>query len=125
MGGGGFSMEPDNPLLDLYILRQANCDRPRICFLCPGGDETAYAYRFFVAFARHDCRPTHLSLFKPCTADIGAMLLEQDVIYVGGGNTRSMLALWREWSLDRHLRAAWERGAVLAGVSAGAICWFE
>ena len=52
-------------------------------------------------------------------------MLEQDAIFVGGGNTRSMLAVWREWELDRHLRAAWEAGIVLGGASAGSICWFE
>jgi peptidase E len=125
MGGGGFSMEPDNPLMDRYILRQARRERPQVCFLCPGPDESQYAYRFFSAFANHDCRPAHLSLFKPFTADVDGFLQTQDVVYVGGGNTRSMLAVWREWSLDRSLRQAWEVGAVLAGCSAGALCWFE
>jgi peptidase E len=125
MGGGGFSMEPDNPLMDRYVLQHARGERPRVCFLCPGPDETQYAYRFFAAFAKHDCRPVHLSLFRPSTADIEDLLMNQDVIYVGGGNTRSMLAVWREWSLDRYLRRAWEAGAVLAGPSAGALCWFE
>jgi peptidase E len=125
IGGGGFSLEPDNPLMDRYVLRQARCERPRVCFLCPGPDESQYAYRFFSAFAKLDCRPMHLSLFKPFTADIDSFIQTQDVIYVGGGNTRSMLAVWREWSLDRYLRQAWESGAVLAGCSAGALCWFE
>ena len=125
MGGGGFSMEPDNPQMDQYVLRHARNDRPRVLFLCPGGDETSYAYKFFAAFSKFNCRPAHLSLFRPSMADLEELLLSQDVIYVGGGNTRSMLALWREWSLDRYLRRAWEAGAVLAGLSAGAICWFE
>ena len=72
-----------------------------------------------------DCRATHLSLVQPPTADLAAFVLEQDAIYVGGGNTRSLLALWREWGLDVALRAAYERGTVLGGISAGMICWFE
>jgi peptidase E len=72
-----------------------------------------------------DAVPSHLSLFRPPTADLESFLLEKDVIYVGGGNTKSMLALWRAWGLDAILRKAWEQGVVLAGLSAGAICWFE
>jgi peptidase E len=64
-------------------------------------------------------------LFRPSTADLETYLLAQNVIYVGGGNTRSMLALWREWGLDAILRKAYEAGVVLAGMSAGANCWFE
>ena len=51
--------------------------------------------------------------------------MTQDVIYVGGGNTKSMLAVWRDWDLPRPLRRAWMNGTVLAGISAGAICWFR
>ncbi|GGP22645.1 hypothetical protein GCM10010970_26460 [Silvimonas iriomotensis] len=69
--------------------------------------------------------PSHLSLFRNNVADIEAHLLAQDVIYVGGGNTKSMLAVWREWGVDQLLHTALQRGVVLAGTSAGAICWFE
>ncbi len=126
MGGGGFSMEPDNLALDDYILKQASRPRPRVCFLATAsGDAESYDLKFYAAFARLDCRPSTLSLFRPHTADLKSFLLEQDVIYVGGGNTKSMLALWREWGLDAILRQALENGIILAGISAGAICWFE
>ena len=62
---------------------------------------------------------------QPPTADLASFVLEQDAIYVGGGNTRSLLALWREWQLDTALRTAYERGVVMGGISAGMICWFE
>src|SRR5262249_40021418 len=71
------------------------------------------------------CRPSWLSLFQPHTSYIESYLMEQDIIYVGGGNTKSMLALWREWKLDTILRKAGDNGTVLAGISAGANCWFE
>jgi peptidase E len=71
------------------------------------------------------CAPTQLSLFKPPTADLRAFVQEQDIFYVGGGSTRNLLVLWREWGLDTMLREAWEKGAVLAGISAGSLCWFE
>jgi peptidase E len=126
MGGGGFSEEPDNPALDRYVLGLVERERPRVCFLgTASGDAQSYLDRFYGAFLALDCRPTHLSLFKPSTADFRSFLLDQDVIYVGGGNTKSMLALWREWGVDAILREAWRAGIVLAGVSAGSICWFE
>jgi peptidase E len=125
MGGGGFSME-ETPALDRYVVAQARSERPKVCFLGQAGGESAdYTLRFYRAFQALRCIPTHLSLFSPHTADIEGFLLEQDVIYVGGGNTKSMLALWREWELDRILLKAATEGTVLAGISAGAICWFE
>lgn len=125
LGGGGFSMEPDNLALDSYILAQARRKRPRVCFLpTASGDSFRYIAGFYTAFTRLDCQPTHLSLFGR-TPDLGALIGEQDVIYVGGGNTKSMLAVWREWGLPKLLREAWQGGTLLAGISAGAICWFE
>lgn len=126
MGGGGFSMEPDNPLLDQYVLDQSGKPCPKICFLPHAVDDaTRYALNFYHAFSKLNCRPTWLSLFAPHTADLESFLLAQDVIYVGGGNTKSMIALWREWGLDAILRKAYDAGIVLAGISAGANCWFE
>lgn len=126
MGGGGFSMEPDNPALDQYVIKQTNVERPKVCFLSQAsGEARDYIINFYNAFSKLDCRPSHLSLFQPHTADIRGFLLEQQVIYVGGGNTRSMLALWREWGMDKMLREALEAGVLLAGISAGANCWFE
>jgi peptidase E len=126
LGGGGFSMEPENLALDQYILQQTGKARPRVCFFPHATDDAVrYVRNFYEAFTRLDVRPTALSLFNPPTADLESFLLEQDVIYVGGGNTKSMLALWREWSLDHILRKAYESGIILAGISAGAICWFE
>jgi len=125
MGGGGFSMEPDNPALDLYVLAQTRKRNPSICFLATAtGDADGYIERFYDAFKAHRCRPTHAPLFRR-TPDLKQLLLTQDVIYVGGGNTKSMLAVWRDWDIPRLLRRAWSTGTVLAGISAGAICWFK
>ena len=126
MGGGGFSMEPDNLALDRYVLNQTSTKRPAICFIpTASGDADSYILNFYKAFSTLDCLPTFLSLFRLPTADLESYLLAQNVIYVGGGNTRSMLALWREWGVDAILRKAYEAGIILAGVSAGANCWFE
>jgi dipeptidase E len=125
LGGGGFSMEPDNPLLDEYLLAQTGKPSPAVCFLpTASGDADGYIVKFYEAFGRLPCQPTHLSLFRP-PKDLEAFVLAQDAVYVGGGNTKSMLALWREWGLDRMLRQAWRQGVVLGGLSAGSICWFE
>lgn len=126
MGGGGFSMEPDNLALDRYILEQVGRPRPKICFLPQASAESRdYVTNFYTAFTQLDARPSWLSLFQVKDPEFEKTLLDQDVIYVGGGNTRSMLALWREWGWDALLRRALENGVILAGISAGAICWFE
>ena len=126
MGGGGFSMEPENLLLDKYILAQVKSDLPKICFVpTASGDQINYMERFYKAFKTLPCQPSHLSLFEPEFTDLESFVLEQEVIYVGGGNTRNMLVLWKEWGLDTVLKKAYEKGVILAGLSAGSICWFE
>lgn len=119
-------MEPDNPLLDEYILNQSNQKKPKICFIpTASGDSEDYINRYYRFFQRQNCIPTHLPLFKLDSRDFEAILLNQDIIYVGVGSTKSMMAVWREWGVDAVLKQAWEKGVILAGVSAGAICWFE
>jgi peptidase E len=129
MGGGGFSMEPDNPLLDDHVLDLARAnhdrDRPRVCFLpTASGDAPTYVAQFYAAFARRS-EATHLDLFKRTIDDVEAFLIDQDVVYVGGGNTENMLAVWRVHGVDRALRLAWQAGTVMTGLSAGSLCWFE
>lgn len=126
LGGGGFSMEPDNPLLDLYILKQAKKAKPKICFIpTASGDSDNYISRYYNFFNQQDCKPSHLSLFEPLTRELESCILEKDIVYVGGGNTKNLLALWKEWGLDAILRKAWDEGVILAGLGAGSICWFE
>ena len=126
MGGGGFSMEPENLLLDRFVLSCAAVPEPKVCFVgTASGDAQTYVDKFYAAFRTLPCAPSDLSLFKPPTADLRSFVLEQDVIYVGGGNTRNLLVLWREWGLDSILREAWLSGVVMAGISAGSICWFQ
>lgn len=126
LGGGGFSMEPSNPLLDSYILKQANKATPQICFIpTASGDSDNYISRYFNFFNQLDCKPSHLSLYKPPTRDLESFILEKDIVYVGGGNTKNLLALWKEWGVDEILRKAWNHGVILTGLSAGSICWFE
>ena len=128
MGGGGFTMEPVGGALDELVLGLTPRPVPRICFLpTASGDPNEQIARFHAAFADRPCEPTHLSLFRlgQHPVDLRTHLLEQDLIYVGGGSMRNMLAIWRAHGLDEILREAWEHGTVLAGLSAGAMCWFE
>jgi len=118
-------MEPENLTLDRYVLAQARRPEPTVTFVpTASGDADSYIVRFYTAFAGLPCRPSHLPLFRR-TPDLRAYVLTQDVIYVGGGNTKSMLAVWHAWGLPALLQEAWASGIILAGISAGAICWFE
>ena len=125
IGGGGFYRDSENLALERYIVQQTGTAGTRVAFVPTASAEPdSYLVSFYTAFLKLGCRPSHLSFFKR-TPDLRALLLNQDVIFVGGGNTRSMLAVWREWGVPEILREAWESGIVLTGVSAGAICWFE
>lgn len=132
MGGGGFSSDPENPLLDDFVLSLARRSPARVCFLpTAGGDAAAYVARFYRALSAR-CVATDLTLVasslprRPAsTAELADFVAEQDVFYVGGGSTLHLLSLWRAHGLDRLLREAWLGGALLCGVSAGMNCWFQ
>lgn len=127
MGGGGFSMEPDNALLDDFVLSLADgSNKPRVCFVpTASGDAEAYVEMFLGAFPASRADVSVLSLFRREHLDLRSFLLSQDVVYVGGGNTLNLLAVWRSHGLDEVLREAYHAGIVLAGLSAGMNCWFE
>jgi dipeptidase E len=125
MGGGSFSVEPEGSALDAYVLTLAGKPRPKICFVpTASGDSPVYITKFYEAFSDR-AAATHLGLFGRPRTDMASVLASQDIIYVGGGNTANMLAVWRVHGVDRMMREAWERGVILTGVSAGMICWFE
>ncbi|HET6629500.1 MAG TPA: peptidase E [Woeseiaceae bacterium] len=125
--GGCFFVEPwQEPLLQRHLLSLAGVPVPRICFLgTANGDNPADIEQFYRQMGRHACRPSHLKLFEPHTDRFRAWFLEHDIIYVGGGATRNLMALWEEWGIVAALHDAWQAGVVLAGTSAGSICWFE
>jgi len=124
MGGGGFSTEPENPLLDDYVLGLTRARRPKVCFVpTASGDAESYILRFVEAF-QDKAVPSFLRLFDRDGRDLRSFVLDQDVIYVGGGSTANLLAVWRVHGLDAILREAWNQGVVLCGISAGANCWF-
>lgn len=126
IGGGGFGGSQKNLAMERYLIQQTKKTSPKVCFLPQASSEAQeYIVRFYEAFTSLGALPSWISLFGRVEDGWKEKLLEQDLIFVGGGNTRSMLALWREWGMDQVLLEAYKRGIVLAGVSAGAICWFE
>jgi dipeptidase E len=126
VGGGGFSHASSTLSLERYILNLTSKAAPRVAFLPQASKEDpVYISKFLEKFVELGALPSWVSLFGRVEDTWAEKLLSQDVIYVGGGNTRSMLALWREWGVDRVLKQAYEKGIILCGVSAGAICWFE
>jgi dipeptidase E len=124
---GGAIFEGDGARrLQRFILSLAGADLPRVCFLPTAtGDNPESVARFYRAAAGLDCRPSDLPLFRREVADLRSFLLAQDVIWVAGGNTANMLAIWRVHGVDAILREAWDQGVVLCGSSAGMNCWFE
>jgi peptidase E len=113
------------PLIEHAISLAGSPERPRICHLGTAqGDSLNGIAGYYRAFAGSDVRASHLELFSmPNVPDVRAHLLAQDVIWVGGGSVANLLAVWRVHRLDEIMRECWEAGVVLAGVSAGSICW--
>ena len=122
---GGGTLAETGPLLR-FLLGLAGRERPRVCFVpTASGDAEPYVANFYRAFSELDCVPSDLTLFDRKHQELAPFVREQDVFYVGGGNTANLLAVWRTHGLDGLLREAYERGAVLSGTSAGMNCWFE
>lgn len=126
-------MEPDNPLLDDFILSLAPKKPAKICFIpTASADSAFYLVKFYRAFTGRAI-PTDLTIFESAslprqpayTSELARFVAQQDIIYVGGGNTANLLSIWRVHGLDRILYQAWRKGVILCGVSAGMICWFR
>ena len=125
IGGGGFGREIKDLKIEKYIVDQSKAKTPKICFIPTAtGDDQAYIDTFYKAFNSLGCKTSHINFFKR-TINLKEHILDQDIIYVGGGNTKSMLAVWKEWQLDKILFEAYNNKIIMSGVSAGAICWFK
>ena len=124
IGGGGFGRSNSSYLIEEYILNLSEKKSPKICFLPTAtGDDDSYIVRFYSIFTRLNCKPSHIEFFKR-TTNIKNHIMEQDIVFVGGGNTKSMLSIWNEWGMSELLKNAYNEGVIMSGVSAGAICWF-
>ena len=125
IGGGGFGRHPGVGTIEKYILQQSDKEKPNICFIPTAtGDSDSYKVSYYATLNKLNCNPTHLDFFKR-TPNLEELIKNQDIIFVGGGNTKSMLSVWKEWGLDTILKKAYLEGTIMSGVSAGAICWFE
>jgi aminopeptidase N len=125
IGGGGFGRNPKHNKIEKYILEQSETEIPNIVFIpTASAEDKEYIVNFYSCFSKLNCEPNHITFFQR-TPRLDGTINKADVIYVGGGNTKSMLAVWREWKLDKLLLKAYNKGKMLCGVSAGAICWFE
>jgi aminopeptidase N len=125
IGGGGFGRNPSDRKIEQYIVNQQDKKHPNVCFIPTAtGDNDAYKVNFYDVFTKLECNPTHIDFFKR-TMDLKEHIKKQDIIFVGGGNTKSMLAVWKDWGLDSLLEEAYKNGVIMCGVSAGAICWFN
>jgi dipeptidase E len=116
------------PTLDELVLELTGVPRPRVCLLpTAGGDSEHQIRRFYEAYQDRLCEPTHISLFRlgRHPVPLREHLLSQDAIYVGGGSMVNLLAIWKAQDIHHILREAWHNGIVLAGLSAGSMCWFE
>jgi peptidase E len=126
--GGGMLMPRDSaPLQVKYAMELTGRPRPKLCVLNTAvGDDPGAYLRVYDRLAETPARVRHLALFPmPNVADPEDLLMSQDVIFVGGGSVANMVAVWRVHRIDEILRKAWQAGIVLAGSSAGGICWFE
>ena len=125
IGGGGFGRSLGSLEIEKYIISLINKKRPKICFIpTASGDSSLYKLNFYRAFSKLDCITSHIDFFSR-TENLEDKVFAQDIIYVRGGNTKSMLAVWKEWNLHEILQNAYDKGIVMSGVSAGAICWFD
>jgi len=129
VGGGAFEPPTRAGLLEDHWLALARAvsgrDRPRVCFIgTASGDDRTFIDQFHEVFTAA-ADTSHLALFERTVEDVEGFLLGHDAVYVGGGNTASMLAVWRAHGVDGALRRAHEAGVLLAGGSAGGLCWFE
>jgi len=125
IGGGGFGRSPQNPIIEDYIVKLSPARKPKVSFFPTASAENKdYVENFYKAFSKLNCAPNFISLFQN-TSDLNNIIDNSDIIYIGGGNTKSMLAVFKEWDLDQMLLKAYKEGKILCGVSAGAICWFE
>ena len=125
IGGGGFGRNLGSLKIEKYIISLANKNRPKICFIpTASGDNDLYKLNCYRDFSKLNCITSHIDLFSR-TENLEEKVFKQDIIYVGGGNTKSMIAVWKEWDLHKILIKAYKNGIVMSGVSAGAICWFE
>lgn len=128
LGGHEFRSRSAERAIVRHLLELTRVENPRVCLLpTASGDPQQSITEFYSVLDRFDCRPSHVSLFRMERewVNLRDHLLEQDLIYAAGGSMLNLVAIWRAHGLAEIMREAWEKGILLAGQSAGAMCWFE
>ncbi len=131
--GGGEIGRPGYPVetteIDLHIKKLTGKECPKLCFIPTASEDSElYIKTVHEHFgSRIGCSVSAIELInkKYSISELEDIIFSSDIIYVGGGNTKKMLKLWKEKSLDRILKEAWLKNILLSGLSAGAICWFR
>ena len=124
-GGAGFWCGREGLALDRYVLALTGKPRPRVCYLATAAGDSAEFIQGFYDHIGPLAEATHLPLFLPPFRDPAETLLAQDVIYVSGGSTSNMLAVWRLHGIDQRRLRAVDSGTLRYGSSAGGLCWFD
>lgn len=125
-GGGYYGPKGGHNKILLEVLKTTKKRFPKICLIpTASGDRPDGIQNFIEVINKMGAHPNYLSLYAIPTRDLESWLLDFDVIYISGGNTKNLIALWREWDLDKILIKALHAGVVISGASAGANCWFE
>lgn len=123
---GGGEVGGNNPWNDLYVIAQSQKKLPKVCLLPTASSDNRGLINYFMqSYDRYPCVPSYLELFSPSVRDLEGFIMDQDIIVVTGGQSKSMLGIWREWGVDKYLKKAYDNGTIMSGGSAGAVCWFE
>jgi peptidase E len=128
IGGGGFFPQDweKQSLFPEYLMKLSAAKRPKICWLGPASGENSNSFsQFQLGWEPYPVEVHHFSIYLPQTLDFVDYLMGMDIVFVGGGSTKNLIALWREWEFDKALRTAWQAGVVMSGSSAGMICWYQ
>jgi len=128
LGGHEFRSQPAERAIVRHLLELTQVENPRVCLMpTAGGDPQQSISDFYSVMDRFECRPTHVSLFRMERewVDLRDHLMNQDLVYAAGGSMLNLIAIWRAHGLPEIMREVWESGVLLAGQSAGAMCWFH
>jgi peptidase E len=122
---GGLGDDGEAGVLIRFVLGLSGKERPRVCLVPTASAESPDLLVRFYAELSGFAECSHISFFPWPPNGLRELVLSQDALFVSGGNTANMLAIWRAHGFEHVVREAWEQGVVLAGSSAGMICWFE
>lgn len=126
--GGGELSEGETAKIDKYIVASAHKKNPKLLFIpTASSDDETYIASVKKLYEHLGCHVNSLRLLHTHLSkeNLRLKILNADIIYVGGGNTKQMISIWKKLDVDQYLREAYEHGIIMSGLSAGSMCWFE